>query len=112
MGAVGYDLGMRKIFMAIVLTVGACGGSSNPPTCQDSIQSFYAAGCVLTSGSGVAVTETAAFNACTSLVEAAPSECISTVNDLLDCFGSVMGPVTASSQCDCSTEQTAVEECR
>lgn len=97
------------------MALGACGGSDAPPTCQDALTHYYSSGCDLydlSPGSAVAFSEATAITDCVNLVETEPSECLGGVNDLIACFGSVPEPSTQNSQCDCSVEQTAVQECR
>ncbi len=71
------------IVMAVALALG-CEG--DPPTCQDSLTSFYAAGCTLTTANGAAFTLQDSIANCRNALAEVPASCEGPFGDLRSCW--------------------------
>ena len=105
---------MRKIVMMLIV-VGACGGTSDTPSCQQAMQHFYSSDCFFfhSDGNGgtTPIAEADALNICEQSYEAAPANCTDKLDTWVNCLDATP-PSASNSECDCSRELMAVQDCK
>ncbi len=104
---------MLKTLVAVVAVclLGACG--EEPPSCQQAVQHYYGAGCVLKNlTTGANYTESEVIVDCKRLLSTAPnSTCEIALEDLRFCWDGVRSPAVSNADCDCSQDQDALLTC-
>ncbi|MEO7735579.1 MAG: hypothetical protein ABIY55_31785 [Kofleriaceae bacterium] len=86
----------------------ACSSDSAPPSCQQAISHYYAAGCRFVNlETGAEQSQSQAIAGCQSASSETPDRCDDEVDDWLRCIDST----SAAQQCDCSQEQMSILRC-
>ena len=100
---------MTRVFLGMVFLIG-CGGSERPaPSCFDAFNHYYAAGCTLVDlNTGQPVAQGTVIAQCQSAATSLPANC----KDEFDGYLSCVNTSTPSSQCNCSSDQMTLLECR
>lgn len=108
---------MRTIFYVLmVLAPGACGGSdSKPPSCQQALDHYYAAGCTYvdeTTNPPTPIPEGQIVTFCQNAAIQAPKTCQDELDTWLVCNDAVPARASSNADCDCSVEYMALLRCR
>lgn len=97
--------------MIVAMVMPACGGEE-PPTCQQAVGHFYAAGCYFYDlQTNQPFSEGAIVSNCREALATAPPQCEDELADFRFCLAGVPSPVESNSDCDCSAEQEALLTC-
>lgn len=99
----------------LALAMGLVGRGGDPPSCQESLEHYYSAGCVyddISSGSAVPISETAIITECEDNSASQPPGCDDAFNAWLVCNDSVPDKSTTNADCDCSQEFMALLDCQ
>ena len=106
---------MQNIRVALLsMFLFACSSDDPPPSCQQALTHYYAAGCAYIDTSvspPTALSQTQMITLCQNATAEAPKSCRNEIDAWLVCNNEVPTPSTTNDQCDCSTEFMALLRC-
>lgn len=105
---------MRNMTMVMAFLVG-CGGGDPPPSYQQALAHYYAAGCSYfdtSTNPPTPIPESQEIGTCQNVAIAAPVSCRDELDGWLVCLDRVPGHAMNNADCDCSAEYMALLECR
>ena len=100
--------------LLLVLLIG-CGSSDPPPSCQQAMTHFYAAGCSYfdqTTNPPTPIAQAQMINFCQNAAANGPPNSHDELDAWLVCNDHVPDHATTSAQCDCSADYMMLLECR
>ena len=103
---------MSKFALMAALIVG-CGG--DPPSCQQELDHYYAAGCSYYDSRTTpptAISQSQMIVFCQTAATQIPANCRGALDGWLECDAAVNDRATTNADCDCSGEYMALLECR
>lgn len=104
---------MMRPLLGLALLIGC--GSDPPPSCQQALTHFYAAGCSYfdqRTNPPAPIAQSTMIASCQSVAANIPASCHDELDGWLVCNDHVPDHVTSSAQCDCSAAYMALLECR
>jgi hypothetical protein len=100
---------MKMTLLGGLFLIG-CGGDARPaPSCFDAFSHYYAAGCTLVDlNTGQQVSQGTVIAQCQTAAANEPANC----RDEFDAFLSCINASTPAQQCNCSSDQMTLLQCR
>lgn len=99
----------KNVVVSVLVAISACGTDPAPPSCQQGLTHYYAAGCLFHDlASGAVIPRDTMISGCQSSVVGASSACQAKIDAWMVCTDGVPDPARSNADCDCSQTFMAV----